>query len=280
MGALILAMVIFGTVGIFRRYLALPSSVIALGRGVIGAVCLALVLLVRRKGLRGLKGHGGWLFVSGAMIGFNWILLFESYNHTTVAAATLCYYMAPVFIMLFSPLVLKEKWTGKKAACMALAFLGMVLVSGVIGGGTGSVRGAALALGAAVLYAGVILINKRLTSVEALLRTTVQIAAASAVLVPYVILTEDAGALSMTPASWGLLLVMGLVHTGLAYVLYFGSLKDLSAHTAAVLSYVDPVVAVLLSALLLHEPMGPIGFLGTVLVLGAAVWGEWPERKA
>ena len=256
--ALIASMVIFGTVGIFRRYMDLPSSVVALGRGAVGSVFLLVLLLVQGRKPRGLQKNAPVLFLSGAMIGFNWIFLFEAYNYTTVATATLCYYMAPVFVIMLSPLVLREKWTPKKGVCILLALCGMALVSGVMktGFGAGDMKGMLLGLGAAALYASVILLNKRITGMEAIEKTAVQIMSATVVLLPYVLLTEDVGALVFTKSSLALLIGMGIVHTGLAYVLYFGSLRKVSAHTAAIFSYLDPVVAVCLSALLLREPMG------------------------
>ena len=98
-------------------------------------------------------------------------------------------------------------------------------------------------------------------------------------LLPYVLLTENLGALTFTPGTIGLLLVVGIVHTGIAYALYFGSLMQLKAQTAAILSYIDPVVAVLLSALVLREHMSLLSGLGAVLVLGAAVVSELPSRR-
>lgn len=279
--ALILSMTIFGTVGVFRRYIPLPSSVIALFRGGVGTLVLLLVILLRDKKTAGLGKNKGLLFLSGAMIGFNWILLFEAYNHTTVATATLCYYMAPVLVLLFSPLVLGEKWTIKKLVCIGAAFAGMVLVSGVLSSGFSvkELLGVGLGLGAAALYATVILLNKRIQGVEALDKTAAQMLSATVVLLPYVLLTEKVSALSFTGPSLALLLGMGIVHTGFAYVLYFGSLRKLSAHTAAIFSYIDPVVAVLLSALFLGETLRMGGVIGTLLILGAAVLGEMPDKK-
>ena len=278
--SLILSMVIFGTVGVFRRMLPMPSSVIALGRGIVGTLVLVFCIFLRGRKPHYGKGQGVKLFVTGAMIGFNWILLFEAYNHTTVATATLCYYMAPVMVMTLAPLALGEAWSKKKGVCLVLALIGMVLVSGVTEAAftVQELPGVLMGLGAAALYACVILMNKRIKGVEALDKTALQLGCAAAVLLPYVLLTENVGAMTASAGDWWLLIGMGLVHTGLAYVLYFGALRKVPAHRAAVLSYIDPVVAVLLSALLLNEKMTLWGILGTVLILGAALLGEWPEK--
>ena len=280
---LTLSMVIFGTNGVFRRYIPLPSSLVAMTRGLTGMLFLLLVMLLRKRGMNraAVRRKLGMLCLSGAAIGVNWILLFEAYNYTSVATATLCYYLAPMFVILASPLVVGERLTAKKLICVLAALLGMVFVSGVLesGGGSSDLKGVLLGLGAAVLYASVVLMNKQLGDVPAYDRTIVQLGSSAAVLLPYVLLTEDMGALTFTPNTIGLLLVVGIVHTGIAYALYFGSLMQLKAQTAAILSYIDPVVAVLLSALVLREHMSLLSGLGAVLVLGAAVFSELPSRR-
>ena len=280
---LTLSMVIFGTIGIFRRYIPLPSSLVAMTRGLTGMLFLLLVMVLRKCGMNrtAVRRKLGLLCLSGADIGVNWILLFEAYNYTSVATATLCYYLAPMFVILASPLVVGERLTAKKLICVLTALLGMVFVSGVLesGGGSSDLKGVLLGLGAAVLYASVVLMNKQLGDVPAYDRTIVQLGSSAAVLLPYVLLTEELGALTFTPGTIGLLLVVGIVHTGIAYALYFGSLMQLKAQTAAILSYIDPVVAVLLSALVLREHMSLLSGLGAVLVLGAAVFSELPSRR-
>ena len=280
---LTLSMVIFGTIGIFRRDIPLPSSLVAMTRGLIGMLFLLLVMVLRKRGMNraAVRRKLGMLCLSGAAIGVNWILLFEAYNYTSVATATLCYYLAPMFVILASPLVVGERLTAKKLICVLTALLGMVFVSGVLesGGGSSDLKGVLLGLGAAVLYASVVLMNKQLGDVPAYDRTIVQLSSSAAVLLPYVLLTENLGALTFTPGTIGLLLVVGIVHTGIAYALYFGSLMQLKAQTAAILSYIDPVVAVLLSALVLREHMSLLSGLGAVLVLGAAVVSELPSRR-
>jgi len=278
------SMFIFGTIGIFVRNIGLPSSLIALVRSVVGLLFLLAVTAIKKEGFSfsGMKDKLPLLALSGILMGFNWILLFEAYRYTTVATATLCYYLAPVFLILASPVVLKERLTAKKLLCVFVALVGMVPVSGVLQAGFSGLqelKGILLGASAALLYACVVLMNKRSGETPPLKRTMVQMAAAAAVLLPYVLLTEDLGALSPAPVELGLLLVLGVVHTGLAYMLYFGSMNDLEAHTLAIFSYIDPIVAILLSALLLREPLGLGSVLGAVLILGAAFVSEQPEKK-
>ncbi len=273
---IISAMVIFGTIGIFRKYIPLDSSLIALVRGGVGTLFLLLVVFLSRTRLNkpAIRRNFLLLAISGAAIGVNWILLFESYRYTSVATATLCYYMAPIFVMLLSPIILKQKLGSRKLICVGAALLGMVLVSGVLESSGGGFTGVLLGLGAAAFYASVILMNQFIRDIPAYDKTILQLGSASVVLLPYVLLTVDFAAQTVSPLSLIMLLLVGIIHTGIAYWLYFGGMKDLPAQTVALLSYLDPVVAILLSALLLGEPMTLLSGIGAMLVLGATAMSE------
>jgi len=277
--SLILSMCIFGTIGLVRRYIDLPSSVIALARAVIGTVFLAVLVVLRRRrpNWKAIGKMLPLLLLSGAALGFNWILLFESYCHTSVATATLCYYMAPILVILAAPLLFRERLTLRKALCIPAALVGIVLVSGILQTGIQSLselKGILLGLSAAVLYASVVLLNKKIRDIPALDRTILQLAISGIILIPYTLLTEDWSSMTLTGDAAVLLLIAGVIHTGIAYALYFGSISKLPAQTAALLSYIDPIIAILLSALFLQEPMTAYSILGAVLILGAAVVSE------
>lgn len=276
---LIISMCIFGTIGILRRYIPLSSSLVALVRGMIGSVFLLLVCLLTHRTLdkQAMKQNLLLLALSGAGIGFNWILLFEAYNHTSVATATLCYYLAPILVILASPMVLKEKLTPKKILCTIVALMGMILVSGVAEAGfsgMAELKGIMFGLGAAFLYASVILMNKMMPGVPSYDKTIFQLSLASIALLPYVLLTENWESVSLTPMALALLLVAGIIHTGIAYWLYFGSMDHLPSHTVALLSYIDPILAIFLSVLLLREPMTMAAGIGALMILGAAYISE------
>ena len=282
---IIISMLIFGTIGIFRRYIPLSSAMLAMIRGVIGLVFLLLLTVILKKPLSAsaIRKNAVRLFFSGAFLGLNWVMLFEAYRYTTVATATLCYYLAPVFITFASPFILREKLTAKKSVCAVIALVGMVFVTGILSAGfsgSSEVRGILYGLIAAVLYAAIVLLNKKTTDLAAFDRTIVQLAVSSAVLLVYLFVTgEFSAAVTLTPSSVLLTLIVGIVHTGIAYMLYFSGMEGTSSQTAAVLSYLDPVTAILLSALFLHEPMGWSGVIGTVLVLGATLVSELPSGK-
>ncbi len=282
--SLILSMFIFGTIGIFRRYIPLPSSLLALARGAIGVAFLLIFMAFKKEKLnfKEIENKLLILCVSGVAIGFNWILLFEAYNYTTVATATLCYYMAPVFVIIASPFLFKEKLTIKKIICVIVALVGMVLVSGVIEAGFSGVselKGVLLGIGAAALYSSVVMMNKKTAGVPIYSKTVIQLGSAAIVLLPYTLLTENIAELTFEPLTIIMLLIVGIVHTGLAYALYFGSMDNLKAQTIAIFSYIDPVIAIILSALVLNEKMSVFGVIGAVLVLGSTLISELPSKK-
>ena len=280
---IIFAMVTFGTIGIFVRNIELPSTIIALARGIIGTLFLLLVVFSKGKGLdyNAIKRNLTILAASGACIGFNWILLFEAYRYTTVATATLAYYMAPIFVIMASPFVLKERLTAIKGLCVAMALTGMVLVSGVVQSGMDGVdfTGILCGVGAASLYATVILLNKFIKNISAYDMTIMQLGLAALVLLPYTMVTENFGALSPDTNSLLLLAVVGVIHTGFTYAMYFSSIQGLKAQTVAIFSYIDPIVAIILSAVLLNESMDVYSMVGAVLVLGSTFVSELVERK-
>ena len=276
---LIISMCIFGTIGIVRRYIPLSSSLIALVRGFVGVLFLLMVVLLRHNTLdkKAIKNNLTLLLCSGIAIGFNWILLFEAYNYTSVATATLCYYLAPILVILAAPIILKERLTLRKGICTIVAFGGMILVSGVFDTGFEGIqemKGILFGRSAAVLYASVILMNKKIRDIGPYDKTILQLAAASVALLPYVLLTEDWSAVMVTPLSGVLLLTAGVIHTGLAYWLYFGSMTGLNAQTVALFSYIDPILAIVLSMLLLKEPMSISSAIGAVMILVAAYVSE------
>lgn len=276
--ALIGSMLIFGTLGVVRRYVPLSSAMLALCRGALGSVFLLLFVLVRGGKLKLPERKTTlWLVLTGAIMGLNWMLLFEAYSYTTVAAATMCYYMQPTIVILLSPLVFRERLSGRKLACAAAAIIGMLFVSGVLSGGVGQVRdirGIAFGLGAAALYAAVIILNKKVVVEDIYAKTVIQLAGAALVMIPYVLLTEGVPELTLTAADIGMVLLVGIVHTGITYALYFGSMQRLKAQTVAVMSYIDPVFALLLSAAVLHESLTPLGIVGAVLIIGSAIISE------
>lgn len=279
MAALVTAMVIFGTVGVVRKFIPLSSSQVAFFRGCIGAALLWGIATIQGKQLwTGLDKRSLWkLIITGALIGINWSLLFEAYRYTTVSVATLCYYMQPVILILLSVVFLSERMSLRKGLCIVFALIGMVLISGVLEPKeetNHSIMGILLALGAALLYAFVVLLNKTITGVDSYSKTIIQLGAASIVQIPYLVLTGEADVFELDITGIVLLLLISIVHTGIAYSLYFGSIEKIKTQTVALFSYLDPAVAVLCSAVFLQENMSVFGWIGAASIFGAILLAE------
>jgi len=282
-GMLVAAMAIFGTLAPFVRKIGVSSGELALYRAIMAAALIGIFLLVTRQPipLGKIKKSLPLLLISGMAMGINWILLFEAYKYTTVSAATLSYYFAPVLVMAVCPLLFREKLNGKQILCFVMSTLGLVLITGVgdLNAGSQNLLGIAFGLGAAVFYATVILLNKFIRDVEGLHRTFLQFLSAIVILVPYVLFTGGVTLENLDAVGWGNLLVVGVVHTGVTYCLYFSSLKELPGQKAAILSYVDPLVAVVISVAVLGETMTLSQLIGGVLILGFTLWNELTPPK-
>lgn len=277
----LLAMTIFGTIGLFVKFIELPSTVIALSRGALGTLFLLLVLklLKRRINTASVKSNFKHLVIAGVALGLNWIFLFEAYRLTSVATATLAYYMAPIILILLSPILLHERVPVGKWICVICALFGMSLISGVWEGSENvALDGITMGLIAACFYASVIINNKFLKGLDPYDSSIVQLAVAAIVLLPYVLFTVDFSVLKPDTTTIGLTLAVGILHTGVAYWLYFSALPKLEAARIAIFSYIDPAIAILLSVFVLMEPMTTAGVIGAVLILGAALASEFVER--
>ena len=172
----------------------------------------------------------------------------------------------------------REKLSPFKAVCAAVAVIGMVMVSGVLDAQAAfNPMGVALGLGAALMYTGIVLVNKKMDAIDGYDASSMQLLTAAIVLLPYVLFTENIAAFTLSPLGLVLLLTLSMVHTGYAYGLYFSSLNHISTITVAIFSYLDPVVALLLSVFVLHEPMTLLGAIGAVLVLASMLVSELPS---
>jgi drug/metabolite transporter (DMT)-like permease len=280
-----MTMLIFGSIGVFVKKIELSSSEIAFLRGVIGSLFLLIAsFLVKHKpSYQALKKNALLLLISGAAIGLNWIFLFESYRYTTISNATISYYFAPIFVMILAPWVLKEKLTSVKVICITGAMIGLFLIVNPGAGGTicsqNHTVGILYGLLAAALYASVILMNKFIKNLSGFEITLVQLMAGAFVLFPYVLWQGNLDLGGLDTNSIIFILILGIVHTGLAYFLYFTSLQELKGQTIAVLSYIDPISAVIIAAIFLSEGMTAIQMIGGVLVLGSTFLSEKLEIK-
>lgn len=272
----IIAMIIFGTIGIFVRYISLSSGEIALFRALIASIIIMIYKFIKEKKISfgELKRDILFLFLSGVAIGFNWILLFEAYKYTTVSIATLSYYFAPVIVMVVCPILFKERITIKQIMYFIMATIGLIMVINVKSIDKSNNIGIAFGLGAAVLYAAVIILNKFIKNVIGIDRTLIQFIAAIIVLLPYILGTTGINIGSLKPNSIISLLILGIIHTGFAYCLYFSSLKDLEGQEAAILSYIDPLVAIIISVTILGEEINLLQIIGGLIILSFTLLNE------
>ena len=278
----IVSMLVFGTVGMIRRMIPLPSDVLAFLRGLLGSGFLYLLLRLsgRKPDWTAVKQSWKILAASGAMIGLNWIAMFEAYNYTTVATATICYYTQPVIVVLLSALFFREALSVRKWICAGCAVIGVILISDPANiTARGELKGIILALCAAVLYAIVVLINSRIKGIPAQEKTILQLLSAAAVILPVLLVSKSVHAYPMDQTGWICLFLICFLHTGIVYAVYFSSVEQISASTAALLGYIDPLTAVLLSAFVMKEPIGVNTVIGAVLILGAAVMCGLEESK-
>lgn len=278
-----ISMIIFGTIGLLSRNIAVSSGELALYRAVLASVLLIVYLLIKNERIhfKEIKKELIFLLLSGMAMGINWILLFEAYKYTTISAATLSYYFAPVLVTVICPFLFREKLTKIQIICFIMSTIGLVLITGIgnVGESGTDLIGILFGLGAAVFYATVILLNKFIKKVEGIHRTLLQFLAAIIILIPYVCFTGGCSLGNLDSKGWICLLVIGLVHTGITYCMYFSALKELKGQETAILSYIDPLVAVLISVVVLGEPMSGWQIVGGVFILGFTLWNELSGEK-
>lgn len=279
---LITSMTIFGTLGLFVRNISVSSGELALYRAVLATFIIATFLLITKQKISfsNVKKDIFLLFLSGVALGGNWILLFEAYKYTTVSLATLSYYFAPVIVLLVCPILFKEKLTKKQILCFLMSTLGLVLITGIGDvNGQSNFLGILLGLCAAVFYATVVLLNKFIKNVEGIQKTFLQFIAAVITLIPYIMLTGGTTLSNLNGIGWANLIIVGIVHTGITYCMYFSSIKALTGQKVVILSYIDPLVAVIISVTVLGESISPTQILGGVLILGFTLLNEISPRK-
>ena len=270
------AMLVFGTIGLFVKNIGFPSSFISFARALTGSIFRALFMLVSGHGLdkKSVLKNLKLLIPSGIAMAFNWICLFEAYRFTGVAVGTLCYYMAPVIVVVLSPVFLKEKLTAINVTSVLAAVVGAVLISGVVSGSAKSAKGILFGLAAAALYSTVVMINKFVKNLSPIETTIVHLLTAAVTMIPYILLTEDVTAFVFDRRSVIFTLIVGVCHTGIVYMIYFSSVQKIPAQTTAVFSYIDPVTAIILSAVVLGERLDAVQLIGTFLILAATLFNE------
>lgn len=272
-GMYVLSMLIFGTNGYLVAHMSLQSGQIVLLRTLLGGLLLTVLVLLRggfdREALRAERIP---LMLGGAALGLNWVALFETYRLLNVSLATLIYYVGPMLILLLSPVLFHEKLTPRKLTAVVLVAAGLVCISGSIAFSGLSTAGLLVAFLSALFYASLIAFNKRIVRTGGMQTAALELDVAFFIVLVYVLFTS--GLPHPRPSDLPYIAVIGFINTGLAYLLYFSGLQKLPGQSVALISYVDPVSALVFSAVLLHETMTPVQILGAVLIIGGAMFGE------
>ncbi|WP_245734057.1 DMT family transporter [Sporolactobacillus nakayamae] len=265
-------------IGLVVRHIDLSSSAAALLSSSIGGGFLTCVVLMTKKKIPWnlVKSNFICLIFSGIALAGNWIFLYGSYQYTTVTNATLAYYFAPVIVMICSPIMLHEHLSVKKILCIFTAVIGMVMIvgTGLSAFGKQDLLGIFLGVIAAVFYASLMLVNKFIHDMDKLELTMIQLGTAAVLLFFYVFFTEGLAFLSVSKSALPFIALLGIVNTGIGFWLFFSGMQKLSGQSIAVLSYVDPLVAILISGVVLQERMTVVQVLGGILLLGSTFTSE------
>ena len=274
---LILSMVVFGSMGLFVLAIHLPSNEIVLVR--MGLGCLVILAVIAKHKEKfdwaAIRKNLLWMVSGGICLGLGCVFYFEGYRNTTVSIATLIFYSGPVLMMLLSPLLFKEKLTVYKLLGVFAALSGIVLINGTAPiSGSNPGKGVICTLLAVVLCQSLLYCNKRITGIPYLQLTLIEMLAAFAALLPYVIITHE-GPIVIPPVKEIIcLLTLGIVHGGWGYYVFFSSVQLLRAQSVILISYVEPFSALVLSAIFLQERLTLLQIIGAVLLLCGAAYGE------
>lgn len=271
----ILALLLFGTNGIVASRIALSSYEIVLLRTMIGSILLIALFLLNKGRFQFYRRKKDFLFlaISGMAMGISWMFLYEAYQQIGVSLSSLLYYCGPVIVMALSPLLFREKLTLPKIFGFALVLLGLVLVNGNIVGDTQSHWGILCGILSAVMYAFMVICNKKALQITGMENATLQLTVSFLTVAVFVTAVKGIQ-VDATSADLPWILLLGLVSTGIGCYFYFSSINDLPVQTVAICGYLEPLSAVVFSVLLLKESMSLAQVIGAVLIIGGAVLGS------
>lgn len=266
---------LYGTLGLFLSLINVNSDFVVFCRGFIGALFILIVKLIKKErfDLKAIKENLLYLAICGISLGLNEMFLFIGYKYA-VSLASLGNYTAPISVIVISAIFYKEKLNIKQILCAIASFIGIILISGIFTNNTSNLIALVYGLIASIGFVALVFFNKKLGPMDQLDKTFVQLLFTSLTVLPFVFINKS------IPTSFDLktvivLLTLGVLHTGFAYILYFDALKTLAPIKIAIIGYVEPVLSVLIGALLLNEPMDLFGIFGTVLIIGSAIISEF-----
>lgn len=274
----ILGLLLFGLNGIVASQIELSSYEIVLFRTAIGSLLLIGIFLIKRNKFTFTKHKKDLLFIgiSGVAMGASWMFLYEAYSQIGVGIASLLYYCGPVIVMIFSPLLFKERLTPVKIAGFVFVVAGVFLINSNAFGG-GSFWGIGCALLAAVTYSVMVISNKKSVHIKGIENCTLQLIF-SFLTVAVFVGARSGFSLQVKTEDWPWILILGILNTGIGCYFYFSSIGKLPVQTVAICGYTEPLSAVIFSAILLNEKMLPLQIVGAFLIIGGAVFAEGFEK--
>lgn len=274
------ALLLFGTNGIIASFILLNSYEIVFLRTLVGGLFLLVVFVLTKGKLQRLrnKKHLVYLLASGVAMGASWMFLYEAYKEIGVSMATLAYYCGPVIVMALAPLIFKEKMVTAKIIGFLAVFLGMFLVNRDALMHSGFSWGLFCGLMAAVMYAFMVIFNKMAVSITGLENAVWQLGASFIIVAIFTVIKQGI-VIPVTSESVLPILLLGIVNTGIGCYLYFSSIQQIPAQSVAIWGYLEPLSALVFSAIFLQEYLTTIQLLGAMLILGGAAFGDCLGRK-
>ncbi len=269
------ALLLFGSNGIVASYILLSSYEIVFTRTLIGSLFLVLVFLITRQKMRFWKNpaHFRNLVISGVAMGASWMFLYEAYAQIGVSIATLAYYCGPVIVMMLAPLLFKERMTWARVVGFLTVLLGMFLVNAQALSEGRNAWGLTYGILAAVMYAFMVIFNKKASRITGLENPMWQLITSFITVAVFVGLKQGF-AIQIPPGSLVPILFLGVVNTGLGCYFYFSSIGAMPVQTVAISGYLEPLSALVFSAIFLGEALSPMQLAGAALILGGAALGE------
>lgn len=276
----VIALLLFGSNGIIASYVLLNSYEIVYFRTMIGGLFLILIfaLTKQKAGFWKNKSHFLYLVISGVAMGASWILLFEAYTQIGVSIATLAYYCGPVIVMMLSPLIFKERMTRAKLLSFLTVIIGMLCVNGQAFIKGQITLGLVLGILAALMYAVMVIFNKKAKSIIGLENATCQLVISFLTVAIFMGMKQgffvDLSGENILP-----IMILGVVNTGIGCYFYFSSIGRLPVQSVSILGYLEPLSALFFSAVILGEKLSLVQIAGAVLILGGAAYGELFRSK-
>lgn len=271
----LIAIIIYGTNGFFVRYINCTSEFIVMCRGLIGSLFIFLIMLCSNNipDLKTIKNNLSTLIISGIALGLNWIFLFAGYKYA-ISITSLCNYTAPIIVVIISSIIYKDKLNIKQILCVAFSFIGILLLSGLFDGHiSADIHCFIYGFLAAAGFVALVFCNKQLHDIKPLDKTLVQLFVSFLTVFPYVLINNSIPT-SLNEISILILILMGVVNTGIAYILYFNSIDKLPVHKVAIIGYIEPVLSILIGAFIFNEQLSIYGIIGTILILSSALLNE------